>query len=35
MSRDKLREPIHFLPSLSSYESNPGKYGSETKGTLI
>ena len=31
MSQDKLREPGHFPPSLSSYLSDPGKYCSETK----
>ena len=31
MSRDKLREPIHFPPSLRSYLTDPDKYRSETK----
>ena len=32
MSRDKLREPVHFTPSLSSYLSNPDKYFLKDKG---
>ena len=35
MSRDKLREPVHFPLSLSSYLSDPDKYNSKTEGTLI